>query len=518
MGSMDKPDGKSFDRKESKVVEDLDADAVTTDALNQVRYVRSSAGISDINSAIDANDNVILVGDHTSLSDRIEAAANTTLIIAATADVRLADGASPTQISVGGTRTPLIYNDGKDHFNVINQGTLDANDSNFTSGIPIFYDGRSSTINGGFINSATGQLEDGNDCVFLESTDGVNIGILESDSYQESVLVLQRAHNTTWDTVIGKNGKETVDVNADSRDCHGETVVGVGLSQEAALDVDAAPNLHVDTLTVDNCRAAFIGNAGSGVTSQNITIDSIQGTADTTAVILDGDIPDCSIDLNLEVTAGGNAEVVELRHSTPNGLDGLELTGKARGTDANSGKAVHFDADDEGNVMSDIHLDIETVSKGNDGIELASVKNVSGRIAAHNCSGAGVAAVVNVSNIDATIIATNNGGRGLRIDGSGHKIRGRAESNSSEDLNFFACEDSLLNIRFGTINGLTDGTRVAVNGKAYQNDTPGSGDTNDEWNGNARFASDHNITVEDISVDPSDLYKAEGSGNWIQIG
>lgn len=69
---------------------------VSTDEDNTIRVVHGGASAADINVALQDYDIVELVGDHSTLDDRIEGAANITLIVRETATVAIDPNASPT--------------------------------------------------------------------------------------------------------------------------------------------------------------------------------------------------------------------------------------------------------------------------------------------------------------------------------------------------------------------------------------------------------------------------------------
>jgi len=102
---------------------------------------------------------------------------------------------------------------------------------------------------------------------------------------------------------------------------------------------------------------------------------------------------------------------------------------------------------------------------------------------------------------------------------SGVFIEGANQNGSgSLDLDFAGTENTFQGRVKGSAGFNIAGTRCVVNGRSRQSAAPGSGNAGDDWNGNETLALMLGVTVEDTSTSPHQLYKADGAGNWVQIG
>jgi hypothetical protein len=68
--------------------------------------------------------------------------------------------------------------------------------------------------------------------------------------------------------------------------------------------------------------------------------------------------------------------------------------------------------------------------------------------------------------------------------------------------------------RVGNVTGLSNATRCAVNGHSVNNGNPAN---TGDWNGRGTLAFGDGITVWDTSSAPATPYKADPSGNWVEI-
>jgi len=82
------------------------------------------------------------------------------------------------------------------------------------------------------------------------------------------------------------------------------------------------------------------------------------------------------------------------------------------------------------------------------------------------------------------------------------------------DIRFYSAHENIFEgfISTDPVFEATSDRDNVVNGRGLNGGDPGAGGA---WNGKASFAYRHNVTVEDVSVSPHDLYKADKAGNWV---
>lgn len=414
---------------------------------NNKHVVHGGASASEINTALQNDDHVVLVGDHSSLDDRIDLpSSGVTLEIAPAATVKIADTATPTTVTDNNSTdyTPLIHSSGNNDVRVINYGTLDANDTNHSNGVCIFIDSATEPV-----VDSPGKLEDANDALWFVDCTNPHAETLRGFNGR-STFAAEGCDGLSVDTIIQSGGDlPAANLNGRNQDSYIGTVVYDG-GTSFAVDINESPGTTVDTIIGLNTPSNLLrvtGQAGGHFTSEaagsighsdDCTIKAVEGRTSGKGIVVQGTSPIRNLTLdNVNVVSSGDAGAF-IQAGGANHFDGLRASGYAESEATGQGWRI----DGDGNQQDGAVLDIEGVSADENGILIKDWRGVTGTLYGHDCSTSGRSGIrpvnstgLDCNNWDVTVLATDNDfGYLNKAAATNCTIRGVAVNNASTDV------------------------------------------------------------------------------------
>jgi len=446
---------------------------VSTEELPGIadRIFTGGESVSDINSALATTGNtVVLAGDHSTLSDRIEiSASDVTLIVQNGATVSFADGAAPTTISGNGgtTYTPLIHSNGFSSVKIENRGTIDANNTNHTNAVPIWMKGNDD----GFVTDlGTGELVDYHDGVWVVDCTSFEIPELSSTDTGAALVTLEGCESSTIGTLYGKGGDEVLDFNAICSDIEVGHVIGHD-AVDQVVDIAECKNITIQQITelgVSNKLLLFDGTQGgfrftdraNFDNSNNMTVNGIRGEASQRVITVtdNNDVKNLTIRGMDILCQSNNYHVVRVEGNANGMINGLMLEGKVESLDP-ADDCVYVGGSSQ---QENITLELTVINDGdNHGVRVENVDEVTGRIVGdvpgYNAVFCNPTGTGTCDYWDLTVIG-NDCGRAFEIAGDGSStgctFRGQAHNNGIKPASIGSiAADTRLDMQYsGTLN------------------------------------------------------------------
>lgn len=507
-----------------------DNQPLNLDDLNNSKYLGPDNSESEIATELgNADADVVLYGDLSGLSDRLDITADgVTLHIAPNATVGFADDANPTTIAgeQGNDHRPVIVSQNKDNVQVVNRGTIDANQQNFSRTAGVYIEGGS-----GHVFDSPGRIVDVKNPSWIIDCHDLTVGRVHNDAADNpdgttpgAALVLEGVDSFTVHEAITDGGAEAVDFNSRSED---GTVVSAVARDGASQIVDFNESRNITVVS-----AVAVGSTPNGILVQgasnprHTTASSFGNANGNTVMMLRGDFsgyalktgsggPTQDLEAHVKVSSDGQTPVL-LNATEADQLNGLRVSGIAECTAA-GGDAWKIGSN--GNACQDAVLDIEGRATDGTPVELRNFDDVTGKAIGRDSGGHGVRVFADagdtVQNVDLWVRAHHNDDHGVRVTGGGTvndvTITGRAYSNNqaangSKDISV-ASSATGVDVKATWETREDSGVRTTWNGLGYNDGPPGNGG---QWNGQGF----EGLTVRDTTNANTWKYN---NGTWSQI-
>lgn len=430
------------------------------------RVLEGGVTHDEIETALQNYEHVVLVGDHSSLSDRITVPrGSVTIETAPGATVRIADGATPKthQDQQGNDFVALIYSDQNDDVTVLNRGTLDGNNTNHGPSHCVFIDhGKSPRVH------SPGRLEDANVAVLCADCTNEHHGTLQGFNCQ-STYGNEGCVGGSVEAIYQEGGDlPAANINGRSVGTHLGTVIHDG-GTNYAVDVNESPETVIDTLIGVNTPYSLLritGQAGRRWSdsaigsighSDDCTVKAARGRTTNPALAIQGTDPIRGLTLDNVNVVSRDYQGVKIHAAGDGSFDGLRASGYAESEAGYSG----WDISGEGNQQDGAHLDVEGVSSGSNGVKVQDWRSVTGTLRGFDCTTAGTAGVRPTSSTgndcndwDVTVVAKGNDFGFLnKAAATNCTIRGVATGNANTDVRIDAgTAPYRLDMTYGTFS------------------------------------------------------------------